>query len=173
MGKVKRFIARLLVVVLLMLSFSSIVVLAKDETSTETENKALTEDEISTETENKALTEDEISTEDSETVTPFIAGKPGDKVWTKNMSGTNGYTLATLELVTYGSQYPDGYKIIESWREGVLGANGEEIFCMNPMAAFSEVNIKNVYNATDFFTQKAYCNYKSRGDSYSQFQRTA
>ena len=73
MGKVKRFIARLLVVVLLMLSFSSIVVLAKDETSTETENKALTEDEI--------------STEDSETVTPFIAGKPGDKVWTKNMSG--------------------------------------------------------------------------------------
>ena len=140
MGKVKRFIARLLVVVLLMLSFSSIVVLAKDETSTETENKALTEDEI--------------STEDSETVTPFIAGKPGDKVWTKNMSGTNGYTLATLELVTYGSQYPDGYKIIESWREGVLGANGEEIFCMNPMAAFSEVNIKNVYNATDFFTQK-------------------
>ena len=108
----------------------------------------------STETENKALTEDEISTEDSETVTPFIAGKPGDKVWTKNMSGTNGYTLATLELVTYGSQYPDGYKIIESWREGVLGANGEEIFCMNPMAAFSEVNIKNVYNATDFFTQK-------------------
>jgi len=139
-GKVKRFIARLLVVVLLMLSFSSIVVLAKDETSTETENKALTEDEI--------------STEDSETVTPFIAGKPGDKVWTKNMSGTNGYTLATLELVTYGSQYPDGYKIIESWREGVLGANGEEIFCMNPMAAFSEVNIKNVYNATDFFTQK-------------------
>ena len=154
MGKVKRFIARLLVVVLLMLSFSSIVVLAKDETSTETENKALTEDEISTETENKALTEDEISTEDSETVTPFIAGKPGDKVWTKNMSGTNGYTLATLELVTYGSQYPDGYKIIESWREGVLGANGEEIFCMNPMAAFSEVNIKNVYNATDFFTQK-------------------
>lgn len=49
MGKVKRFIARLLVVVLLMLSFSSIVVLAKDETSTETENKALTEDEISTE----------------------------------------------------------------------------------------------------------------------------
>ena len=104
MGKVKRFIARLLVVVLLMLSFSSIVVLAKDETSTETENKALTEDEI--------------STEDSETVTPFIAGKPGDKVWTKNMSGTNGYTLATLELVTYGSQYPDGYKIIESWREG-------------------------------------------------------
>ena len=140
MGKVKRFIARLLVVVLLMLSFSSIVVLAKDETSTETENKALTEDEI--------------STEDSETVTPFITGKPGDKVWTKNMSGTNGYTLATLELVTYGSQYPDGYKIIESWREGVLGANGEEIFCMNPMAAFSEVNIKNVYNATDFFTQK-------------------
>ena len=140
MGKVKRFIARLLVVVLLMLSFSSIVVLAKDETSTETKNKALTEDEI--------------STEDSETVTPFIAGKPGDKVWTKNMSGTNGYTLATLELVTYGSQYPDGYKIIESWREGVLGANGEEIFCMNPMAAFSEVNIKNVYNATDFFTQK-------------------
>ena len=140
MGKVKRFIARLLVVVLLMLSFSSIVVLAKDETSTETENKVLTEDEI--------------STEDSETVTPFIAGKPGDKVWTKNMSGTNGYTLATLELVTYGSQYPDGYKIIESWREGVLGANGEEIFCMNPMAAFSEVNIKNVYNATDFFTQK-------------------
>jgi len=139
-GKVKRFIARLLVVVLLMLSFSSIVVLAKDETSTETENKVLTEDEI--------------STEDSETVTPFIAGKPGDKVWTKNMSGTNGYTLATLELVTYGSQYPDGYKIIESWREGVLGANGEEIFCMNPMAAFSEVNIKNVYNATDFFTQK-------------------
>ena len=123
-----------------MLSFSSIVVLAKDETSTETENKVLTEDEI--------------STEDSETVTPFIAGKPGDKVWTKNMSGTNGYTLATLELVTYGSQYPDGYKIIESWREGVLGANGEEIFCMNPMAAFSEVNIKNVYNATDFFTQK-------------------
>ena len=140
MGKVKRFIARLLVVVLLMLSFSSIVVLAKDETSTETENKALTEDEI--------------STEDSETVTPFIAGKPGDKVWTKNMSGTNGYTLATLELVTYGSQYPDGYKIIESWREGVLGANREEIFCVNPMAAFSEVNIKNVYNATDFFTQK-------------------
>ena len=140
MGKVKRFIARLLVVVLLMLSFSSIVVLAKDETSTETENKVLTEDEI--------------STEDSETVTPFIAGKPGDKVWTKNMSGTNGYTLATLELVTYGSQYPDGYKIIESWREGVLGANGEEIFCVNPMAAFSEVNIKNVYNATDFFTQK-------------------
>lgn len=66
MGKVKRFIARLLVVVLLMLSFSSIVVLAKDETSTETENKVLTEDEI--------------STEDSETVTPFIAGKPGDKV---------------------------------------------------------------------------------------------
>ena len=90
-----------------MLSFSSIVVLAKDETSTETENKALTEDEI--------------STEDSETVTPFIAGKPGDKVWTKNMSGTNGYTLATLELVTYGSQYPDDIKLLRVGERAFLG----------------------------------------------------
>ena len=142
MKSLKHFIARLLVMALLMMSFSSSVVLAEDEIQKETENEILTEDVVSEET------------EDIETTAPFIAGKPGDKVWTKNMSGTNGYTLATLELVTYGSQYPDGYKIIESWREGVLGANGEEIFCVNPMAAFSETKIKNVYNATQFFTQK-------------------
>ena len=108
MKSLKHFIARLLVMALLMMSFSSSVVLAEDEIQKETENEILTEDVVSEET------------EDIETTAPFIAGKPGDKVWTKNMSGTNGYTLATLELVTYGSQYPDGYKIIESWREGVL-----------------------------------------------------
>ena len=128
MKRIKHIIARLLVVAVFVLSFSSFVAFAEDGTLTETEN--------------------------ADTIAPFIVGKPGDKVWTKNMSGTNGYTLATLELVTYGSQYPDGYKIIESWREGVLGANGEEIFCVNPMAAFSETKIKNVYNATQFFTQK-------------------
>ena len=61
--------------------------------------------------------------------------------------------IAQVDMVDYNSSYPDGYKIIDSWKEGMLGnsSTNEALYCTDPTLTFSAgsktaVDASSIYN---------------------------
>lgn len=72
---------------------------------------------------------------------------PGKKVYTNVLAADQG----TIDMVKYS---PDGqsWEMVDSWSEGVLGADGEWAFCADPTVGFQSGD-KQVYDAAAYYSQ--------------------
>lgn len=72
---------------------------------------------------------------------------PGKTVYTNVLATDQG----TIDMVKYS---PDGqsWEMVDSWSEGVLGADGEWAFCADPTVGFQSGN-KQVYDAAAYYSQ--------------------
>lgn len=71
----------------------------------------------------------------------------GSTVYTSVLAADQG----TIDMVRYS---PDGqsWEMVDSWSEGVLGADGEWAFCADPTVSFQSGN-KQVYDAKMYYSQ--------------------